>query len=153
TRYYMSPDNSRSSSDKLMGGSRSVPALAAGASSTGTVNIAFPASLATGVYYLLACADDTATNVEIDETNNCVASATTVTITRPDLVETAVSNPPDNAKPNATITITDTVQNQGQVDAAASTTRYWLSLDTVKDSGDKQLTGSRSVPKLAPNAV
>ena len=153
TRYYASLDTVKSSGDKLMGGSRSVPALAAGATSTGTVNISFPSTTVLGTYHLLACADDTAFNVETDETNNCVASSATVIVTRPDLVETAVSNPPANAKPGDTISITDTARNQGQVNAAASTTRYYVSVNGTKDSGDRQLTGSRSVPMLTPGAT
>jgi hypothetical protein len=40
--------------------------------------------------------------------------------------------------------------NQGLVAAAASPTRYYLSADRQKGSGDTLLTGSRSVPSLAP---
>jgi len=36
--------------------------------------------LASGTYYLFACADDKKTAVESNETNNCRSSATTVTI-------------------------------------------------------------------------
>ena len=32
----------------------------------------------------------------------------------------------------------------------ASTTRYYFSLDAVKDAGDVLLTGNRAVPQLAP---
>ena len=45
--------------------------------------------------------------------------------------------------------VTDTAKNNGAATAGASTTRYYLSLDTVKSSGDKLLTGSRAVPSLA----
>jgi glucose/arabinose dehydrogenase len=153
TRYYFSLDTAKSTDDKLASGSRAVPALAAGATSSGSVNITVPTTTALGVYRLLACADDTSVVVETDEANNCIPSATTVQITRPDLIETAVSNPPANpVKPGDTFAITDTAKNQGDVKAAASTTRYYLSLDTIKDGGDKLLTGSRSVPSLAPQA-
>ena len=49
--------------------------------------------------------------------------------------------------------VTDTIQNQGLVAAAASTTRYYLSADRQKGSGDTLLTGSRSVPGLAPGSA
>ncbi len=154
TRYYLSINTTRSSDDKLMGGGRGVPTLAAGAPSTGTVNITIPSTTALGTYYLLACADDTAVVVETNEGNNCIASTTTIQMTRPDLIETAVSNPPAKpVKPGDAFSVTDTAKNQGQVNAAASTTRYYLSLDGIKDSGDKLLSGSRSVPLLAPGVT
>ena len=153
TRYYLSLDTAKSSSDKLASGNRGLPGLAAGASSTGTVNITIPTTTALDSYYLLACADDTGVIVEADEGNNCIASATTITLTRPDLIETAVSNPPAAAKPGDVFAVTDTAKNQGPVNAAASTTRYYLSLDALKSSGDKMLSGSRSVPLLVPGAT
>jgi hypothetical protein len=45
--------------------------------------------------------------------------------------------------------VTDTARNQGQVGAAASTTRYYLSLDTVKGAGDVLLTAAVPCPRLA----
>ena len=71
-------------------------------------------------------------------------------MTRPDLVQTVVSDPPAAAAPGSSFKLVDTVQNQGLVAAAASTTRYYLSTDQQKGSGDTLLTGSRSVPSLAP---
>ena len=41
--------------------------------------------------------------------------------------------------------VTDIVQNLGSVSAAATTTRYYLSLDVFKGAGDILLLGSRSV--------
>ena len=150
TRYYLSADTTKSSGDKLLSGSRGVPALAAGASSTGTVTVTIPSNTALGTYYLLACADDTMVRIETDETNNCIPSAASVQLTRPDLIETAVSNPPANAKPGDFFSVTDTTKNQGPVNAGASSTRYYLSLDGIKNTGDKLLSGTRSVPLLGP---
>ena len=44
--------------------------------------------------------------------------------------------------------VTDTVQNLGSVSAAASTNRYYLSLDDFKGAGDILLLGTRSVGVL-----
>ncbi len=74
------------------------------------------------------------------------------TIKTVDMVETAVSNPPSNVAPRSTFQVTDTVTNQGNDSAGASTTRYYLSTDDTKDSTDKRLTGTRAVPVLAPGA-
>jgi glucose/arabinose dehydrogenase/subtilase family serine protease len=153
TRYYLSLDTSKGSGDKLMGGGRGVPALAAGASSNGTVNMTIPSTTALATYHLLACADDTSVIIETEEGNNCVAAAATIQLTRPDLIEIDVSNPPARAKPGDGFRVTDTAKNLGKVNAAASTTRYYLSLDGSKSSDDKQLSGSRSVPLLAPGGA
>jgi subtilase family serine protease len=51
-----------------------------GSSSSGSVRVTAPNSTAFGAYYLLACADDTLRVTELDELNNCRASATTVQV-------------------------------------------------------------------------
>ena len=149
TRYYLSADTQRNVGDVLLGGSRSVPNLAAGQSSSGSATVAIPSSVALGTYYLLACADDLAAVTETNEGNNCLASATTVTLSRPDLVQMVVGNPQATAARGGSLRITDTVKNQGAVAAGASTTRYYLSADTQRSVGDVLLGGSRSVPSLA----
>ena len=150
THYYLSTTNSKSGA-RLLTGSRAVPSLAAGASSSGTVTVTVSAGTAGGTYFLLACADDTLVVPEINENNNCKASATQVTVSGPDLIETAVSNPPTTLTTGGTFSVTDTAQNTGSAAAAASTTRYYLSTTTFK-SGARQLNGSRAVPSLAAGA-
>ncbi len=81
TRYYLSLDAVKSAGDALLTGSRTVPALAAGASHSGTVTVTIPAATPLNTYFLLACADGPNTVVETNETNNCTASSTTVTVT------------------------------------------------------------------------
>jgi len=149
TRYYLSADQQKSGGDILIGGTRSVPSLAAGQTSSGSATVTIPSSVPLGAYYLLACADELNAVAETSETNNCLASAAKVNVeTRPDLVETAVDNPPASASRGGTFKVTDTVKNQGTVTAGASATRYYLSLDTQKGSGDVLLSGSRSVSSL-----
>jgi hypothetical protein len=152
TRYYLSRDAVKDAGDKLLSGKRAVPALAAGATSTGTVNVTVPKSTKLGVYRLLACADDLKVQAEDDETNNCRASTTTVEVRAPDLIESAISNPPATASPGGSFSVTDTALNQGNAAAGASTTRYRLSLDTKKSASDPLLTGTRSVPALGVGA-
>jgi subtilase family serine protease len=153
TRYYLSLDAVKDASDVLLTGSRSVPLLAAGATSSGSVTVTVPATASLGAYRLLACADDLLAVEEADETNNCLASAATVLIGSADLVTATVTNPPASAAPGTVFTVTDSVQNPGAVSAAASTTRYYLSLDAVKDASDVLLTGARSLPLLAAGAT
>src|SRR5215471_17458327 len=153
TRYYLSPDAVKSAGDTLLTGSRAVPALAAGATSSGTVTVTIPTSTPVNTYFLLACADDLGRVAEVDEGSNCVASsAAAVTVTRPDLVESAISAPPATKARGTTFQITDTAQNRGAVASGSSTTRYYLSLDSAKSTGDTLLTGSRTVPALAAGA-
>ena len=81
TRYYLSLDATKSAGDTLLTGSRTLPALAAGVSHTGSVTLTIPAATPPNTYFLLACADGANTVVETDETNNCKASGSAVTVT------------------------------------------------------------------------
>jgi hypothetical protein len=152
TRYYLSVDSVRGS-DILLTGTRSVPGLTAGETSTGTVNVTILSGTAAGIYYLLACADDMESVFESNEANNCKASSTRVQVTAPDLVETFITNPPPLKKVGTTFPVTDTVKNQGNADAGPSVTRYYLSVDSVRGDEDILLTETRSVPGLAAGAT
>ncbi|MGI0024925.1 MAG: CARDB domain-containing protein, partial [Nitrososphaera sp.] len=88
---------------------------------------------------------DTPGNATVTIASDDVSSA-------PDLVETTVTNPSATAKRGGRFSVTDTAKNQGTAPARGSTTRYYLSLDRLKSSGDKRLTGSRAVSSLAPGA-
>jgi hypothetical protein len=152
TRFYLSVDAVKDAGDTLLSGARAVGTLAAGAFSTGTINVTVPAAAPAGVLLLLACADDTSLVAESDESDNCLASATSVQVLKPDLIVFSVSNPPAAATPGSGFSVTDTTRNQGTSQANSSTTRYYLSLDGAKDAGDTLLTGSRSTGILAANA-
>jgi subtilase family serine protease len=80
TRYYLSLDTGKDAADRLLTGSRGAGILAAGASSSGSLNVSIPAGTPAGIYYLLACADDTASVNESSESNNCLASSSTIQI-------------------------------------------------------------------------
>jgi subtilase family serine protease len=127
TRYYLSSGTQKGANDVLLTGTRSVSSLTAGQSSSGNVNATIPVTTPQGLYYLLACADDLNAMTEANDSNNCLASTTRVQVMYPDLVTTAVSNPPATAARGGTFSRTDTVKNQGTVSAGASTTRYYLS--------------------------
>ncbi len=154
TRYYLSLDGVKNAGDTLLTGSRVVPALGAGLTSSGTVTVTIPTTTPLNTYLLLACADDLNGVVESAEGNNCVAASSgSVTVTRPDLVEDEVSNPPATKARGTTFTVMDTARNAGSVASVAATTRYYLSLDGVKNAGDILLTGSRVVPALGAGAA
>ena len=153
TRFYLSLDAAKDAGDTLLTGSRAVATLAAGAQSAGTTTVTIPLTTPPGTYRLLACADDTQVVAEASDANNCRAAAATIVVGRPDLVETAVSNPPAVARPGTSFAVTDTVRNQGTVTASGSAIRYYLSADAQKSPDDRLLTGSRSAPTLAPGAA
>jgi len=153
TRYYLSADATKNAGDTLLTGTRNVPGLAAGAQSAGTATVTVPLATAPGTYQLLACADDLQVVAEVNEANNCRAAAGAVVIGLPDLVETAVTNPPVAARPGTSFAVTDTARNQGILAAGASTTRYYLSTDALRSANDVLMTGTRAVPALAPGAI
>jgi subtilase family serine protease len=129
-----------------------VPALAAGASSSGSVTATIPASTAVGVYFVLACADDTGAVPETNENNNCRASAGTVQVTpaSADLVVSSVEDPSANTLSGGSFRVTDITRNVGGRQRRPSTTRFYLSLDTVRDASDILLTGARGIGPLSP---
>jgi hypothetical protein len=153
TRFYLSLDRVRDNADRVLTGSRSVGALAPSGASTGATTVTIPTAAPLGTYVLLACADDTSTNIESNEGNNCMASAGSIVVAAPDLVATTVSNPPATARVGTSFNVTDSTANRGGVASAASVTRYYLSLDRAKSTGDPPLSGGRNVPILASNAV
>src|SRR5439155_1502814 len=69
TTYYLSRDTQWDASDVTLL-DRSVPALAAGASDTGTGTVTIPAGTATGSYYIVAYADGRGVVAESQEGNN-----------------------------------------------------------------------------------
>jgi subtilase family serine protease len=152
TRYFLSTDTLRKGADQRLTGTRAVPALGPGDVSTGRVNVTIPRDTPSGTYFLLACADNLAPKVaEISELNNCSSSTATVqVIGRPDLVEVRVTDPPATATPGTSFDVTDRVSNRGTGPALETTTRYYLSLDQLRNTGDRRLTGSRAVPALDP---
>jgi hypothetical protein len=80
TRYYLSTSTSKTSSSVLLSGTRSVAALAAGGSSSGSVTVKVPSGITRTTYYPIACADDNAVVSESNESNNCKASSSRITV-------------------------------------------------------------------------
>ena len=75
TRFYLSANLSLDASDLLLAGSREVPWLAVGASSSGSTAITIPAGTIPGYYYLFAVADGDGAVAEGQENNNAAARA------------------------------------------------------------------------------
>ncbi|MBI3030250.1 MAG: S8 family serine peptidase [Candidatus Rokubacteria bacterium] len=146
TKFYLSTNNVLDGSDVLLG-SRGVPGLAAGVSSSATTTVTIPAGTATGNYYLIAQADGDSGVAESQEGNN---TSTRFIQIGADLV-IAVFSTPVSGGAGAALTVSDTTKNQGGGAAGPSTTRFYLSTNSVLDAGDV-LLGSRAIPALAPGA-
>ena len=151
TRYYLSLDPTRDASDRLLTGTRSVGSLPPLATSTGSTKVGIPI-MATGNYYLLACADDTNLVSEGDESNNCTASATTLSVTAPDLVVSSLAGLPSAMAAGTSFPEATTTANVGNGPARASTTRFYLSLNKAKGATDVLLSSSDAVASLTPGA-
>ena len=83
TRFYLSPDAVLGASDVSLSGELAVGKLKKRHSRTASVALTLGATPAPGTYSLLACADDTKLVAESDETDNCRASAGTVSFGPP----------------------------------------------------------------------
>lgn len=77
------------------------------------------------------------------------ADARGIATALPNLVITGLSNPPAAKRPGDSFIVTDTTRNLGLVTAGATSNRYLLSRDTLRDNGDVILTGLHATPALA----
>ena len=149
TAFYLSTSRTGGSGDVLLDGSRAVPQLAAGASSTGSTTVTIPAGTASGTFFIIAKADDGNAVSETSETNNTRSRSIVI---GPDLFFTNLTLSPPSLPAGANLTVSDTVKNQGAGIAAASTTRFYLSTNTSLDGSDVALMPARAVPQLADGA-
>ena len=148
TRFYLSTNSILDASDVVLG-TRAVPLLAVGVSSSATSAITLPAVIASGTYYVIAVADAPNTVAESIESNNGRTS-TGIRIGA-DLQATDV-NAPAFAAAGGSISVADTTANYGSVPAAASSTGFYLSANGSLDAADTYL-GSRAVGELAAGAT
>jgi subtilase family serine protease len=142
TQFFLSDNSTIDASDALLG-SRNVPSLAAGSSSTGSTNVTIPEGTVSGNWYIIAKADGEEVVPETSETNNTYTRTIGI---GPDLNVLSITAPA-TASPGQNIVVSDTTRNMGGGTAAPSQTQFYLSSDSTVDSDDS-LLGSRSVPAL-----
>ncbi|MEO8678124.1 MAG: CARDB domain-containing protein [Vicinamibacterales bacterium] len=147
TAFYLSTNTALDAADLLLG-TRPVPMLTAGATSSGLVSLVVPASVAMGSYYVIAKADQGAVVAELLEGNNVKAS--TVVKIGPDLIVSALAGPASAVR-GATIVVTDTTRNQGGGAADPTSTTFYLSANSLLDATDVAV-GSRAVDWLGAGA-
>jgi subtilase family serine protease len=142
TSFFLSANSVLDGGDTFLG-SRSVGGLAGGDSSAASTVLTIPAGTAAGAYYLFAQADATGAVTETSEGNNTGSLYLQV---GPDLSVTITA--PNSAAAGASITINDTLRNQGGGATPTTNTRFYLSANTLLDGSDT-LLGSRSSAALA----
>ena len=148
TAFYLSTNTTFDAADVRLG-DRAVPVLNAGAQQLASTTLTVPASTVSGVYYVIARADDLSSVSETSESNNTRASAS-LTI-GPDLVVTSVTAPVD-AGAGSPLTVTDTVKNIGTGASPSVAAALYLSTNTTLDTADVALA-QRTIPALAQGAT
>src|SRR5262249_26386270 len=143
-RFYLSSDDVLDPGDILLG-TRSVAALAAGASSAAITTVTVPATtVVPAAYRVIAVADALDQQVELDESNNVTVSAVlALTAYRPEILITALAAPAVVQAGRAMV-ISHTVRNAGPAPAGAFVIRFFLSADDRPDASDV-LLGTRAV--------
>jgi hypothetical protein len=152
TRFFLSLDTTVGG-DRALTRTATVPPLGAGASDAQTIALSVPTGLASGSYFLLACADRGAAIPEVDERNNCRASASTVSVTGPDLVVESVGDPPPALVVGQNFSASDATRNAGTAGAASSAVAYYLSPTPTKGPGARRLSTTRSTGPIVSGAT
>jgi subtilase family serine protease len=142
---------------KNLKGVQNVSTLAPGASAQPTVTIAIYSDTVPGTYRVRACANSKEPKVpETDTTNNCLLSSGTLIVQDvPDLVVTAISEPPPTVPlgqrfPSPT---TYTVQNTGGVSAAGFLVKFYLIPAVGTGQVDLKTAVPEAVGTLGPAAT
>ena len=148
TGFYVSSNYVLDAADAKLPESRSVPSLAAGASSSAVTQVTLP-TVPPGTWFLVAKADDPQAIAEPNEANNTRFATLLV---GPDLT-VATLTVPSTATAGTVISVSDGVKNLGAEAAGASTTRFYLSSNAILDASDILLAETRAVGPLAPNAT
>ena len=151
-RYYRSTDATISSSDTEVG-TDAVGVLSASGTSAESIDLTAPGSA--GTYYYGACVD--AVTGESSTTNNC-SSSVQVDVTEPPPATTpdlTVGSPSvDDSSPETggSFTLSATVTNSGDAQAAATTLRYYRSTDATISSSDTEV-GTDAVGVLSASGT
>ena len=150
-RFYLSTDNIITAGDTFLGSGQFASIAPGNISSTG-FNLYLPDTITNGSYFLGVILDPDNLITETDETNNCGAAPEQTTVSAPfkDLLITALSGP-TSAATGSSISIANTVKNQGTAAATGFYVKFYLSLDDAITTADTYL-GQRYVSSLAAGA-
>ncbi|WP_088280523.1 CARDB domain-containing protein [Ideonella sp. A 288] len=151
-RWYLSLNNTLSADDFVVGETTTTN-LNANSSRTVSRAGAIPATIPTGLYYVIAQADPDNALVEFNEANNIRVGTTRLQVNwRPDLVITAITSSSTALATGQTVTFTGTLKNQGLAAISAPiNVGIYASTDTIIGTGDR-LIGTVAVPSIAAGA-
>jgi subtilase family serine protease len=133
-------------------GTRTVSSLAAGNTSSATTSLTVPSATPPGNYHVCAKADSTNNDLETNENNNTLCTVSTIQVSEPDLHMTSVNPNSSTANQGGTLSVSDTVENQGVVAAGSFRIGYHLSKDTVFGGDDIVISTTRTVTALVAGA-
>ena len=147
-RYYRSSDAAISTGDTEEG-TDFVSRLAAGASGPESIRLTAPSTA--GTYYYGACVEPV--SGESDTANNCSAGVPLTVQSAPaaDLVVESAELSSSTVVPEARVTLSATVRNQGGGRSDSTTLRYYQSPDAVISTGDTEV-GRDFVSRLSAGA-
>ncbi|NET56476.1 MAG: hypothetical protein F6K47_09985 [Symploca sp. SIO2E6] len=137
TKFYLSTDATYSSNDIELG-SDDISSLSAGSTLNRSKSLSISSSITAGNYYLLWRADANSNVSESNENNNVVSKYITVNSAQPDLIiqnQSAASS----VTAGSTLNITYSLKNQGNANASANYTKFYLSTDATYSSNDIEL--------------
>ena len=147
--FYLSVNHDGSTQDVAITATRTLSALAAGATSTAKTTLTIPSTALLGTYYVCANADSLGQVDESDEGNNTLCTGSTIQVTLPDLSMTDVTPGDTTATKGKTLSVATTVSNGGSA-SGAFRIAFYLSSDGV--SHDVVITTPRVVFSLAAGA-
>ena len=136
-------------------GTVAIPALAAATQATVTKSVVIPVGTGPGRYWIFARANDGDVIPEGGSggANNAVRTALPITI-GPDLVVSAATATPVITAPGLTVSVSNTVKNQGGAAAGPFDVGVYLSANNAYDDGvDLLLNTLRVTTGLAPGAM
>ncbi|MCC3157714.1 T9SS type A sorting domain-containing protein [Hymenobacter sp. 15J16-1T3B] len=139
--YYLSTDNTLSTSDQLLGYSSGY-SLAVGGSSTRSSSVQIPTTVTPGSYYLLFVGDYDNLVSESNENNNIASVSFTVSAPSYDLIIQTPSATPTAVAQGGTLSLSCYISNTGNATAASSSVGYYLSSNTTLDATDVLLTST-----------
>lgn len=150
--FSLSTDSVYGNGDDIhLSATRTVGSLAIGASSTASTTLTVPSTTPVRSYFICAMADSTSTvNEGYQEHNNTYCTDSTVAVTYPDFVMTAVTPAVATVNQGASLVVNSMVTNQGLVASGSSKVAFRLSLNDVYGDGDDVvISATRSVAALA----
>ena len=146
---YLSSDSNIDSNDVHIG-SDTISILAESGTWSNSLSLSIPSNLGDGCWYWGMMVDRIGGIVEMDETNNVVASSGQFCLQQADLVVDSVTGPATTAS-GQSVEVSITISNDGGSDAVASEGRLLISIDGSENAGDTQVD-SFAVPSLVAGA-